>query len=140
LVSRDSTEIKFFNGKNVVRPDPYNFEQHVWNRWTGEGTSDTEPRPSFGGYNFLPSDRFISDGSYVRLRSLNLGYNLPSAVASKVQMSQARIYLKATNLFTWTGYSGYTPEIGSGNVLSNGIDTGIYPIPRVISIGINTTF
>jgi len=131
---------KIFNGKNVVRPDPYNFEQHVWNRWTGEGTSDTEPRPSFGGYNFLPSDRFISDGSYVRLRSLNLGYNLPSAVASKVQMSQARIYLKATNLFTWTGYSGYTPEIGSGNVLSNGIDTGIYPIPRVISIGINTTF
>lgn len=131
---------KIFNGKNVVRPDPYNFEQHVWNRWTGEGTSDTEPRPSFGGYNFLPSDRFISDGSYLRLRSLNLGYNLPSTVAGKVQMSQARIYVKATNLFTWTGYSGYTPEIGSGNVLSNGIDTGIYPIPRVISIGINTTF
>jgi TonB-linked SusC/RagA family outer membrane protein len=131
---------KIFNGKNVVRPDPYNFEQHVWNRWTGEGTSNTEPRPSFGGYNFLPSDRFISDGSYVRLRSLNLGYSLPSTIANKVQMSQARIYVKATNLFTWTGYSGYTPEIGSGNVLSNGIDTGIYPIPRVISIGINTTF
>lgn len=131
---------KIFNGKNVVRPDPYNFEQHVWDRWTGEGTSNTEPRPSFGGYNFLPSDRFINDGSYIRLRSLNLGYSLPSNIANKVQMSQARIYLKATNLFTWTGYSGYTPEIGSGNVLSNGIDTGIYPIPRVISIGINTTF
>lgn len=131
---------KIFNGKNVVRPDPYNFEQHVWDRWTGEGTSNTEPRPSYGGYNYLPSDRFISDGSYLRLRSLNLGYSLSSTTANKFRMTQARIYVKATNLFTWTGYSGYTPEIGSGNVLSNGIDTGIYPIPRVISIGINTTF
>ncbi|MDZ7757307.1 TonB-dependent receptor [Rhodohalobacter sp.] len=131
---------KIFNGKNVVRPDPYNFEQHVWNRWTGEGTSDTEPRPSYGGYNFLPSDRFISDGSYLRLRSLNIGYSIPSTIANAIQMARARIYVKATNLFTWTEYSGYTPEIGSGNVLSNGIDTGVYPIPRVISIGINTTF
>jgi TonB-linked SusC/RagA family outer membrane protein len=131
---------KIFNGKNVVRPDPYNFEQHVWNRWTGEGTSNTEPRPSYGGYNFLPSDRFIQDGSYVRIRSLNIGYSLPPGLTSRFNISQARIYLKATNLFTLTGYSGYTPEIGSGDVLSNGIDTGIYPIPRVFAAGFNTTF
>lgn len=131
---------ELFNGKNVVRPDPYNFEQHVWNRWTGEGTSNSEPRPSYGGYNFLPSDRFIQDGSYLRLRSVNLGYSLPSTLMTKVNMTRARIYVKANNLFTWTDYTGYTPEIGSGDVLSNGIDTGIYPIPRVISIGINTTF
>jgi hypothetical protein len=55
-------------------------------------------------------------------------------------MNQARFYIKATNLFTFTKYTGYTPEIGSSNVLSNGIDTGIYPIPRVISVGFNTTF
>ncbi|TVR34557.1 MAG: TonB-dependent receptor, partial [Balneolaceae bacterium] len=131
---------KIFNGKNVVRPDPYNFEQHVWNRWTGEGTSDTEPRPSYGGYNFLPSDRFIQDGSYVRIRSLNIGYSLPPGLTSRLNITRARIYLKATNLFTLTGYSGYTPEIGSGDVLSNGIDTGIYPIPRVFAAGFNTTF
>lgn len=131
---------ELFNGKNVVRPDPYNFEQHVWDRWTGEGTSNSEPRPSYGGYNFLPSDRFIQDGSYLRLRSINLGYSLPSALMNKINMTRARIYVKANNLFTWTDYTGYTPEIGSGNVLSNGIDTGIYPIPRTISIGINTTF
>lgn len=131
---------ELFNGKNVVRPDPYNFEQHVWDRWTGEGTSDSEPRPSYGGYNFLPSDRFIQDGSYLRLRSINLGYSLPSTLMNKINMTRARVYVKANNLFTWTSYSGYTPEIGSGDVLSNGIDTGIYPIPRVISIGINTTF
>ncbi len=131
---------EIFNGKNVVRPDPYNFEQHVWDRWTGEGTSNTEPKPSYGGYNYLPSDRFIQDGSYLRLRSLVIGYTLPSRVLNSLGMSQARVYAKATNLFTWTSYTGYTPEIGSNDVLSNGIDTGVYPIPRVISIGFNTTF
>lgn len=131
---------ELFNGKNVVRPDPYNFEQHVWNRWTGEGTSNSEPRPSFGGYNFLPSDRFIQDGSYLRVRSVNLGYSLPVDLINKLNMTRARIYVKGNNLFTFTSYSGYTPEIGSGNVLSNGIDAGVYPIPRSISIGINTTF
>lgn len=131
---------EIFNGKNVVRPDPYNFEQHVWNRWTGEGTSNTEPKPSFGGYNYLPSDRFIHDGSYLRLRSFTVGYNLSPETLDGLGIRRARIYLKATNLLTLTKYTGYTPEIGSGDVLSNGIDTGVYPIPRVISIGFNTTF
>jgi len=131
---------KIFNGKNVVRPDPYNFEAHVWNRWTAEGSGNSEPRPSFGGYNFLPSDRFIHDGSYLRLRTLVLGYNLPDAVMVRTGITRARLYLKATNLFTITGYPGYTPEIGSFDVLSNGIDYGVYPIPRIVTIGINTTF
>ncbi|MEX2602549.1 MAG: TonB-dependent receptor [Gracilimonas sp.] len=131
---------ELFNGKNVVRPDPYNFEQHVWDRWTGEGTSNSEPQPSFGGYNYLPSDRFIHDGSYLRLRSLILGYSLPANLLNKLSLTQARFYVKATNLLTFTKYTGYTPEIGSGDVLSNGIDTGVYPIPRVISVGFNTTF
>lgn len=131
---------KIFNGKNVVRPDPYNFEAHVWDRWTGEGTSNTEPRPSYGGYNYLPSDRFIHDGSYLRVRSLILGYSLSDRFLSKIGLSHGRLYVKATNLFTITKYTGYTPEIGSGDVLSNGIDTGIYPIPRVFSFGFNTRF
>jgi len=131
---------KLFNGKNVVRPDPYNFEAHVWDRWTGEGSSNTEPRPSFGGYNFLPSDRFIHDGSYLRVRSLILGYTLPDRIASRAGMTNARFYLKANNLYTLTSYGGYTPEIGSGDVLSSGIDNGVYPIPRVVTIGFNTTF
>jgi TonB-linked SusC/RagA family outer membrane protein len=131
---------EIFNGKNVVRPDPYNFEQHVWDRWTGEGSSNTEPRPSYGGYNYLPSDRFIHNGSFLRLRSLILGYTLPDQLLSKLKMDNARVYFKANNLITVTSYTGYTPEIGSFDVLSNGIDTGIYPIPRVFSVGINTTF
>lgn len=131
---------EIFNGKNVVRPDPYNFEAHVWDRWAGEGSTNTEPRASYGGYNYLASDRFVLDGSYLRLRSLVLGYTLPTKVTGKLGMQKARIYAKGINLLTFTKYTGYTPEIGSQSVIANGIDTGIYPIPRVFSLGINTTF
>lgn len=130
---------KLFNGKNVVRPDPYNFEAHVWDRWRGEGTSNSEPRPSFGGYNYLPSDRFIHDGSFIRLRSLVVGYTVPKSLADRAKLKSARVYLQATNLITFSKYTGYTPEIGSYDVLSNGIDNGVYPIPSVVSFGINLT-
>lgn len=131
---------KIFNGKDAVRPDPYNFERSVWNRWTGPGTSNTEPRPSFGGYNYTPSDRFIQDGSFVRLRNVMIGYTLPEALTLRMAMKQVRFYLKGTNIFTLTKFTGYTPEIGSYDVLSNGIDFGTYPIAAVFSLGLNVTF
>jgi hypothetical protein len=131
---------KIFNAKDVVRPDPYNFESYVLDRWTGPGTSNTEPRPSFGGYNYIPSDHFIQDGSFLRIRNVVLGYTLPSSWSSKIYMQTFRIYIKADNLYTLTKFTGYTPEIGSGDVLSAGIDYGIYPITSVYSIGINLNF
>lgn len=131
---------EIFNGKNVVRPDPYNFEAHVWDRWQGEGTSTDEPRPSFGGYNFLPSDRFIHDGSFLRLRELVIGYSLPQKLLEKWNIRQARVYVKGNNILTLTGYPGYTPEIGSFDVLSNGIDNGIYPIASVYAFGLQMNF
>jgi len=131
---------KIFNGKEVVRPDPYNFEKHVFSRWTGPGTSDTEPRPSFGGYNFTPSDRFIHDGSFLRLRSVTLGYTLPSRISQRAFMQQLRVYVKGSNLLTLTKFTGYTPEIGSYDVLSNGIDYGAYPITSAYSVGVNLQF
>ena len=131
---------KIYNAKEFIRPDAYNFEQHVMDRWTGEGTSNSEPRASFGGYNYIPSDKFIQDGSFMRLRSLVLGYTLPEALSAKLHMQQFRVYLKGNNIYTLTKYTGYTPEIGSGDVLSNGIDTGIYPVSSVYSFGVNLTF
>ncbi len=131
---------KIFNGKDAVRPDPYNFERTVWDRWTGPGTSNSEPRPSFGGYNYTPSDRFIQDGSFIRLRNVMIGYTLPEALALKMAMKEVRFYLKGTNIFTMTKFTGYTPEIGSYDVLSNGIDFGTYPIAAVFSLGLNVTF
>ncbi|MCF8226547.1 MAG: TonB-dependent receptor [Bacteroidales bacterium] len=131
---------QIFNGKEVVRPDPYNFEQHVMDRWTGPNTSNTEPRPSFGGYNYLPSERFIQSGSFLRLRNVTLGYSLPGSLANRISAVRARIYIKGSNIHTFTKFTGYTPEIGSNDVLSNGIDYGIYPVTAVYSLGLNLTF
>ena len=131
---------KIFNAKDVVRPDPYNYEQYVMNSWNGAGSSNTIPRPSIGGYNYTPSDFFVLNGSFLRIRSLVLGYTLPSKLSAKLSMTKLRFYLKTDNLVTWTKYTGYTPEIGSSNSLNNGIDYGIYPVSAVYSFGINLTF
>jgi len=131
---------KIFNGKDVVRPDPYNFEQYVFERWTGEGTSNTVPKPSFGGYNYTPSDFFVIDGSFVRLRNITIGYTIPERITSMIRLASVRCYIKGTNLYTLTKYTGYTPEIGGNDVLSNGIDNGVYPIPSVYSVGLNINF
>jgi hypothetical protein len=124
----------------MERPDEYNFEQHVADAWTGPGTSDTEPRASFGGYNYTPSDWFIQDGSFIRLRSLVLGYTLPASLSKKLYMQQLRVYFKGNNLYTLTKFTGYSPEISAESVIDNGIDGGIYPISRIYSFGINLTF
>jgi TonB-linked SusC/RagA family outer membrane protein len=131
---------KIFNGKDVVRPDPYNFESYVWDRWTGPGTSNEIPKPSFGGYNFTPSDFFIQDGSFIRLRNLIIGYTLPTSLTNRINLQHVRLFLKGTNLYTITKFKGYTPEIGSHDVLSNGIDYGVYPIAAVYSVGLNVNF
>ncbi len=131
---------KIFNAKEVVRPDPYNWEQHVLGAWTGPGTSNSEPRATYGGNNYLPSDKFIQDGSFSRLRNVTLGYTLPSRITKKINIDQLRIYIKGSNIYTLTKFTGYTPEIGSGDVLSNGIDYGTYPVTSVYSFGINLTF
>lgn len=131
---------KIFNAKEVIRPDQYNYEQHVMDRWTGPGTSNSEPRPTSGGYNYLPSDFYIQDGSFARIRSVILGYTFPGELSKKIRVQQCRVYLKGNNVYTLTKFTGYTPEIGSSDVLSNGIDTGIYPITAIYSVGLNITF
>jgi hypothetical protein len=131
---------KIFNGKNAVRPDPYNFETTVLDRWTGPGTSNSEPRASFGGYNYTPSDFFIQDGSFIRLRNLTLGYTLPVKWSSTITMQKVRFYVKADNLITFAKYTGYSPEIGSSRVLDNGVDKGSYPTTSIYSVGLTLTF
>jgi TonB-linked SusC/RagA family outer membrane protein len=131
---------KIFNAKEIVRPDPYNFEKHVFERWTGPGTSNTEPRPSWGGYNYSVSDKFIQDGSFLRIRTVMLGYNFPENLTQSLKIRKLRIYMKVNNLFTFTKFTGYTPEIASQDALSNAIDYGIYPVTAIYSFGLNLTF
>lgn len=139
---------KIYNEKETVRVEMYNFEQHVINRWRGEGTSQTEPKASIGGYNFLPSTRFVQDGSYFRLRNVTLSYKLPAALLTKMKMNAASVYVRGTNLFTITDFTGYSPEVGfpldrnqSGvSSLNTGIDAGTYPVSAIYSLGLNLTF
>ncbi len=128
---------KIFNGKEIVRPDPYNFEQRYFNFWDGEGTSNTEPRPSNGAINYEPSSRYIYSGAFVRLRNISLGYTLPAPLAQKLGLKTARAFVRVTNLFTLSNFTGYQPEIVSGNAILNGIDGGTYPIPRISTVGLN---
>ncbi|HEX6925619.1 MAG TPA: TonB-dependent receptor [Longimicrobiaceae bacterium] len=129
-----------YNGKKAVRFGVDNFEKSFLNRWTGPGTSTTEPRVTNAGHNYLASERFIEDGSFFKLNSAQLGYRLPESVTSQLNLASARIYVNGTNLFTLTDYSGYTPELISGEVINSGIDLGVYPTMRVISFGMDVSF
>ncbi len=130
---------EIYNGKNAVRSGQFNYESSVLNAWTGEGTSNSEPRITASGVNYSQSDWFIQDGSYLRLRTATISYKIPSNLLEKAKLNQAKIYLRGTNLLTFTKYTGYTPEIG-GDVGSSGIDTGLYPVTAIYSTGINVTF
>lgn len=118
------------------------------NRWTAEGSTNTYPRLSMDdpAWNSRPSDRFMFDGSYMRLRSAQLGYTLPQATLNRMGVKRLRIYLSGLNLFTITNYFGFDPEVGQNNSNSGnqdlqlGIDRGVYPQPRSVMLGVNLTF
>lgn len=112
--------------------------------WNGQGSTNTEPRltASDPNQNARISDRFVDDGSYLRLKNLQIGYTLPASALSKVKVSKLRVYIAAQNLFTITKYKGLDPEIGAGadGVLDLGIDRGFYPQARMFITGLSVTF
>lgn len=110
--------------------------------WSGEGTTDRYHRISARQEgNLLVSDYFLEDGSYARIKNIQLGYDFCNRVIKKNKIiSQCRLYLSAQNLFTFTNYSGLDPEIGSSNATVNGIDSGFYPQARVWTVGLNLKF
>lgn len=131
---------EIYNSKKQARFNTYNFETSYLDRWTGEGTSNTEPRVTNGGHNYEVSDRFVEDGSFLRLRNIQVGYNFSEVALSKIKVQNFRVYLSGTNVFTWTDYSGYTPEIGGGSVIGTGYDSGLYPVARTFNVGISANF
>ena len=117
-----------------------NLPSWMLNRWTGEGTSNRIPRFVQGdNVNWQSSDLYVYDGSYLRLKNIQLGYTLPAALTQKVFISSLRFYVAAENLFTFTKYHGFDPEISSGGT-SLGIDYGVYPQARVWTIGAILSF
>ena len=117
-----------------------NLPSWMLNRWTGEGTSNRIPRFVQGdNVNWQSSDLYVYDGSYLRLKNIQLGYTLPAALTQKVFISSLRFYVAAENLFTFTKYHGFDPEISSGGT-SLGIDYGVYTQARVWTIGASLSF
>lgn len=117
-----------------------NYPTWVLNRWTGEGTSNTLPVLKLGdSKNWVISDIYVQDGSYLRMKNITLGYTLPQKLTQKVRISRLRVYVTAENLVTWTKYWGYDPEIGTSST-SLGVDYGVYPQARTWTVGCNLSF
>ena len=117
-----------------------NYPSWMLSRWTGPGTSNKVPRLFNGdANNWQSSDLYIFDGSYLRLKNISLGYTLPQQLTKRFFVERLRFYVMAENLFTWTRYHGFDPEIASGGT-SLGVDYGVYPQARTWTVGFNLTF
>jgi hypothetical protein len=115
----------------------------VLDRYTEANPNGSLPRFNmWNGNNFRMSDRFVEDGSYMRIQNITIGYNLPKALIAKAKLASARLYFSAQNLKTFTKYSGYDPELGAfnGSISYMNVDDGHYPNPRTFTIGGNFEF
>jgi len=109
-------------------------------RWTSTNTSKLIPRAKLDPAPVF-SNRYIEDGSFIRLKTASLGYTFPKKVIKALKLSNIKIYISGSNLLTWTKYTGFDPEVTSGdNTVSQGTDSGIYPVSRSYNAGINITF
>ncbi|SEK77368.1 SusC/RagA family TonB-linked outer membrane protein [Parapedobacter koreensis] len=91
-------------------------------------------------YNYAFSDRYVEDGSYLRIQNITLAYNFPTRWMERIKLQNLKIYANLQNVYTFTNYSGYDPEIGitySGGNQLNGVDNGRYPAPRIYTLGVN---
>lgn len=131
---------QIFDGTHRNDLGTVNYTTAILNRWTGEGTSYSTPRVVYGGAepnnNLRSSTLNIHDGAYLRLKAVQLGYTIPTSLTRKYFVSKLRVFANVDNLFTITSYKGFDPEIGA----NMGIDKGIYPQARTVSIGANITF
>ncbi|GEP98945.1 SusC/RagA family TonB-linked outer membrane protein [Chitinophaga cymbidii] len=122
-----------------------NYTTAVFDRWTGEGTSNRLPRVTLGdepnGNWSKFSDLYVHNGSFMRVKSINFGYDFKKTIGKKLPVQQLRLYVSGLNLYTFTHYRGLDPEVGFGiDPWSSGTDLGYYPQPRTVLVGLNVKF
>lgn len=131
---------KIFQGLRRLDIGNANYQTSILGRWTGDGTTNELPRLSAsdpnGNYSKM-SDYYLESGDYTRVKLIQLGYSLPNNLIRKIGATRVRFYITGENLFTWTSYTGYDPEIG-GQVL--GLDRGVYPQARSVLGGVQIQF
>ncbi|WP_299781834.1 TonB-dependent receptor [uncultured Formosa sp.] len=132
---------KIYNGtyQNLMLGDLVNSSTDMLNYWSTTNTNTNVPRPVIGdpNGNNRVSDRFIEDGDYIRLQSLELGYNIP--LAPQV-FKRARVYVSGQNLFIITDYSGYDPDFISDGLFNRAFEFGSFPNPRTLALGVQLDF
>lgn len=141
MMAQGAAGNKIFNALRRLELENANYQTRALERWTGEGSSNSFPRLTSDDPNknySRPSNFYLEDGDYLRIKTMQIGYSLPSNIIQTVGMTRARIYLMAENLVTFTKYTGYDPEIGGGNTI--GIDRGYYPQARSYMMGVNLEF
>ncbi len=143
--------IQGVNGNDILNSNRFELESgnglsnasvSMLNRWTPENPSNEFPRANRSADYLHMSDRYLEDGSYVRLQLLTLAYDLPRSLLGKIKVKGARIYVSAKNLLTFTGYTGFDPEVGrfgSSNI-KQGYDLGGYPTAKTYLVGLNLEF
>jgi hypothetical protein len=133
ILNGNRQALELFNGQQ-------NAATSAIGRYTTENLSQNIPRAKLDPAPVF-SDRFIEDGSFIRLKAITFGYALPKSILEPLHLSSVKFYVTAQNLLTWTKYTGFDPEITSGNnTTQQGTDTGIYPVSRTISGGLTLSF
>lgn len=131
---------KLFFENGAYKKDLNQYASYA-DRWTPENPESNMPAATKSSSNNVISSRIIEDGSFLRLKTVTLGYTLPKAAITKAGLSNARVYLAAQNLWTWTNYSGYDPEVSVRNsALTPGLDFSSYPRAFTFSLGVNLGF
>ena len=135
---------KIYNGNDfemLGMDSGRNFKTETLNAWTPSNTNTDIPRAILGdpNQNTRASTRFLENGGYFRVKTIQLGYSLDNTILESIQMSKCRVYLTGQNLFTFTNYSGLDPEVG-GSILSRGIDRSLYPKYKSFILGVQLQF
>ncbi|MCM4151062.1 TonB-dependent receptor [Arenibacter sp. N53] len=132
---------EIYNGVKMwlYRTDRQNMSPDLLNAWTPQNAGSSIPRNAFGdpNNNIRPSSYFLEDGSYFRLKNIQIGYTMPESVINKLTISKMRLYVTANNVFTVTDYSGFDPGLGNGGTFTKGVDRGFYPLSKSFILGIN---
>ncbi|WP_119080009.1 TonB-dependent receptor [Chitinophaga alhagiae] len=134
-----------FNANRIIFEGGGRMHQNMFatylNRWTPDNQNNTYFRTNgLGPADFGYSSRLVEDGSYLRLKTVALGYNFPQKLLKRIRLSSLRVYASAQNLFTWTNYSGFDPEVSAfESALTPGFDYSVYPRARTITFGLNLT-
>lgn len=132
--------VDIYNANKGIRFGNENYTKEFFeNRWTGPGSTNSYPSANLSGNNLNPSSYYVEDGSYFRIRNIQVGYTLPAKIAQRAKVQRLRIYANAQNAFNFFSYNGFSPEVG-GSPTNAGIDNNVYPMFATYNFGINLSF